>query len=96
VAGDAATVTAAPDLVVVGSISSDRITIASGQTREVAGGAGLYAVLGAAAAGIRPGLAGIVSDDIPDGIVARLAAGWTCPDCGESRAGGCVSRSCMT
>jgi ribokinase len=72
VAGDLPGVIAGPDLVVVGSISSDRITVA-GQARETAGGAGLYAGLGAAAAGVRPGIAGIVSDDIPDATLTRLA-----------------------
>jgi ribokinase len=66
-------VAACPDLVVVGSISSDRITSASGQTRETAGGAGLYAGLGAATAGVRPATAGIVSDDVPDAVTAALA-----------------------
>lgn len=72
-ADDRACVAACPDLVVVGSISSDRITSASGQTRECAGGAGLYAGLGAAAAGTRPGMAGIVSDDVPGAVITRLA-----------------------
>lgn len=72
-AGDRTFAAAVPDLVVVGSVSSDRITSASGQTRESAGGAGLYAGLGAAVAGTRPGIAGIVSEDVPAVIITRLA-----------------------
>jgi ribokinase len=73
VAGDRHAVAARPDLVVVGSISSDRITNASGQTRKTAGGAGLYAALGAATVGVRPTMAGVVSDDVPETVVAALA-----------------------
>jgi ribokinase len=64
---------ASPALVVVGSISRDRITSAAGQAHETAGGAGLYAGLGAVAAGIRPAMAGIVSDDLPGTIIDALA-----------------------
>jgi sugar/nucleoside kinase (ribokinase family) len=61
------------DLVVIGSVSRDRITSASGQTRETAGGAGLYAGLGAAAAGAWPSMVGIVSDDLPRPLIETLA-----------------------
>lgn len=72
-AADALDGVAAPELLVVGSISADRITVASGETRERPGGAGLYAALGAAATGARPGIAGIVSDDVPEAVIARLS-----------------------
>ena len=72
-AGEQQAAAASPALVVVGSISRDRITSASGQTHETAGGAGLYAGLGAVAAGIRPAMAGIVSDDLPGTIIDALS-----------------------
>src|SRR4051812_30704009 len=59
-------------LLIVGSVSRDRLTDADGHTEEVLGGAGLYAALGAAAAGAAVRVVGLVSDDLPPSAVEAL------------------------
>jgi cytidine kinase len=63
-----------PDLVVVGSVSSDRLRLPGGRQARVGGGAGLYASLGAAAVSTRVGLAGLYSDDLDGETAAWLRA----------------------
>lgn len=65
---------AVPDLVVVGSVSCDQLHFAGGQQARVAGGAGLYASLGAASVSMRVGLAGLYSDDLDGEPAAWLRA----------------------
>jgi len=60
------------DLFVVGSVSDDQLTNAAGQTHQTMGGAGLYAALGAAAAGATVRISGLISDDLPPEAVAVL------------------------
>lgn len=66
---------APPDLIVLGSFAVDDIVLADGTTRlGEAGGAMLYAALGAALWGVRVGVAGPVGDDYPRAALDALRA----------------------
>jgi sugar/nucleoside kinase (ribokinase family) len=64
---------AAKPLLVVGYLSVDTVVQADGRTDRVAGGAGLYAALGAAAAGAPVELCASVGPDFPDDWLSALA-----------------------
>ena len=64
-----------PDFIAIGSIIIDDIVYPDGRTSMgVLGGGGTHAAYGIAFAGQRPGLVGLVGEDLPADIRARLEA----------------------
>jgi ribokinase len=64
-----------PDLVVIGNLIVDDLVFEDGATRLAeAGGAVVYAALGAALWGVRPGIVSVAGDDYPAAMLDTLAA----------------------
>ncbi len=69
----------APDFLAIGSIIIDDIVYPDGRTSMgVLGGGGTHAAYGIAFAGETPGLVGLVGEDLPADIRARLEADFDC------------------
>lgn len=68
-----------PDFLAIGSIIIDDIVYPDGRTSMgVLGGGGTHAAYGIAFAGEKPGLVGLVGEDLPGDIRARLIADFDC------------------
>ena len=68
-----------PNFLAIGSIIIDDIVYPDGRTSMgVLGGGGAHAAYGIALCGERPGLVGLVGDDLPGDIRARLEADFDC------------------
>jgi len=68
-----------PNFLAIGSIIIDDIVYPDGRTSMgVLGGGGTHAAYGIAFAGSRPGLVGLVGEDLPGDIRARLEADFDC------------------
>lgn len=68
-----------PDFLAIGSIIIDDIVYPDGRTSMgVLGGGGAHAAYGIAFAGEKPGLVGLVGDDLPGDIRARLESDFDC------------------
>ncbi len=69
----------APEFIAIGSIIIDDIVYPDGRTSMgVLGGGGSHAAYGIAFAGEKPGLVGLVGEDLPSDIRARLEADFDC------------------
>jgi len=68
-----------PNFLAIGSIIIDDIVYPDGRTSMgVLGGGGTHAAYGIAFAGEKPGLVGLVGEDLPSDIRARLEADFDC------------------